>query len=395
MSSLLSGIRSQSPLSVASDNSTRRTLNDARLFETMPLDDALDDALQENVSPEARPRRATPSPDDFARRVHSYEILNQFVVGAQWRSLALAAEATIRETPPRDERTILKLWIYRILALTSLRHYTLADRELNRLEHATHFAKLAASGRAPTVVWPFELRVLRARIPALALDDHRKSIDRLSALARACQRQMLRKPDSAELNAQRLFRLNLLIVGCLVKLRDAALATDMLRRLCEPPDGADPDPQLLSAAARLYLQLGAVTEAEALFVRVERIVSKDDVLAQMNRALYAVATEKWEVARDAFTAIHRDHSERIAAANNAAICELYLGSPQAMLNSLQQLMVESPAAAGAAEVLVFNYCSGLDLHYDGAKLREAKAKKMIEVGMWAGDGFDTNSFKIH
>ncbi|KAJ2802515.1 hypothetical protein H4R20_003248, partial [Coemansia guatemalensis] len=126
-----------------------------------------------------------------------------------------------------------------------------------------------------------------------------------------------------------------------------------------------------------------------------RIVSKDDVLAQMNRALYAVATEKWEVARDAFTAIHRDHSERIAAANNAAICELYLGSPQAMLNSLQQLMVESPAAAGAAEVLVFNYCSGLDLHYDGAKLREAKAKKMIEVGMWAGDGFDTNSFKIH
>ncbi|KAJ2081445.1 hypothetical protein H4R24_002326 [Coemansia sp. RSA 988] len=394
MSILLSGIRSQSPLSVASDNSTRRTLNDARLFETMPLDDALDDALQENVSPEARPRRATPSPDDFARRVHSYEILNQFVIGAQWRALALAAEATILETPSRDERTILKLWVYRILALASLRHYALADRELSRLEHATHFAKLSSNGRAPTVVWPFELRVLRARIPALALDDYRTSIDRLSALARACQRQILRKPDSAELNTQRLFRLNLLIVGCLVKLRDASLATDMLCRLCEPSDGAEPDPQLLSAAARLYLQLGAVAEAEALFVRVEHIVSKDDVLAQMNRALYAVSIEKWQVARDSFVAIHKDHSERIAAANNAAICELYLGSPQAMLNSLQQLMVDSPAAAGAAEVLIFNYCSGLDLHYDGAKLREAKAKKMIEVGMWAGDGFDTSSFKI-
>ncbi|KAI8322078.1 hypothetical protein GQ54DRAFT_162900 [Martensiomyces pterosporus] len=239
-----------------------------------------------------------------------------------------------------------------------------------------------------------ELRVMRALVPGMGSGDWRKSVDRLSSLIRGCQRQLKREGLSEEktlLYRQRAFRLNLLLVAHVSRLQDSALAAQILDSVVH--EAADSDAHLLSAAARLYLQLGSIQDAERLFVRVEKAVPKDDKIAVMNRALYAVATGKWEAARAMFAAIYTDHPERIAAGNNMAICDLYMGSPQAMLNSLQQIMTASPTAAGTSESLVFNYCTGLDLHYDGPRLREAKTKKMVEVGMWAGDGFDMSSFK--
>ncbi|KAJ1965850.1 hypothetical protein GGI12_000479 [Dipsacomyces acuminosporus] len=368
----------------------------------MPLSDDLDEALYTYVSPEARPRRQVPSHADFARRVHSYEVLNQYVVGGNWRALALASQASILETPALEERTLLKYWVYRILALTELHHFEQTTRELHNLERATSASAIAkgtcSSGRSPTVVWPFELRVMRALVPGMGSGDVHTSIDRLNALIRGCQKQLQREGLSEEkalLFKQRLFRLNLLLIAHLARLRDSALAAQILDGLVQAAAGTNGqrDPHLLSAAARLYLQLGNVQEAERLFVEVEKCVPKEDKAALMNRALYAVATGKWDVARSMFATIFADHPERIAAGNNMAICDLYLGNPQAMLNSLQQLMTSSPTAAGTSESLVFNYCTGLDLHYDGPKLRDAKIKKMVEVGMWAGDGFDMGSFK--
>ncbi|KAJ2822008.1 hypothetical protein IWW50_004402 [Coemansia erecta] len=381
-----------SPLS-PSDTTPRRLLNDVRLFEPTPLNDPLDELLQTHANAETRPRRETPIADDFAGRLHSYEILNQYVVGGQWRALALASEASILETPAQEENTLMKLWVYRILALFSLRHYAGAEREMHRVELATGSAKVyTRAHRAPSVVWPFELRVLRAQCPGLARDDWPLSIERLSALERACQRR-IDKGKEVELNQQRVFRLHLMLATCSLHLKDAALATHILTSLARTNNG---DARLLSGVARVYLQLGCITEAEQLFMRVEKSVPADDKLAQMNRALYAVATGKWEVARDLFTTCCSGDSpeQRVAAANNAAVCEVYLGNPQSMLNQLQTLMESSPTAAGTSDELVFNYCTGLDLHYDGTRLREAKTKKMIEVGTWAGDGFNTSSFKI-
>ncbi|KAJ1723662.1 hypothetical protein LPJ61_005805, partial [Coemansia biformis] len=252
--------------------SARGALNEARLFEPTPLSDRLEELLEIHVSPEAQPRRDEPAPEDYARRKHSYEVLNQFIAGGRWRALALASEATIVETDVHEERTILRLWTYRALALCGLGHHRLADRELGRLEAATGHTALyrrAGRGRAPTVVWPFELRTLRARIPGLAHGDWHLSIERLSALARGCQRRAGRsRGDDAELNQQRAFRMNLLVAGCAIKLRDAELAAGILGRLVR---AAGEDALLLSAAARLSLQLGSTAQAEKLFVAAERL----------------------------------------------------------------------------------------------------------------------------
>ncbi|KAJ1668016.1 hypothetical protein IW140_002449 [Coemansia sp. RSA 1813] len=394
MASLLSGIRQTSNTPIA--DATLRTLNSQRLFEQTPLDDELDDALQTYVSPETRPRRDVPTEAEYKRRLHSHEKLNQHVTGGQWRALALASEATILETPATEERALLKYWVYRILALVQQGCGQLADRELSRLELATRYAAIArnAGGKSPTTVWPFELRLLRAHVPGVAHGMWTESISRLCALQRGCHRVLSKEnnEDKTTLYRQRMFRLMLMISGCAIKLDDFALAVQTLDQLLTEDPSLDP--RLTSAVARTYLQMGAIPAAEKLFVKIEKSVPKDDKIVLMNRAFYAVATGKWDIARDMFARVFADHPDRIAAGNNAAVCDLYLGNPQAMLNALQQLMVTSPTAAGTAEELVFNYCTGLDLHYDGSKLREAKIKKMIEVGMWAGDNFDMRSFKI-
>ncbi|KAJ2332976.1 hypothetical protein GGI00_002548 [Coemansia sp. RSA 2681] len=364
------------------------SLNDPRLFEATPLRDGLDDALATYVSGgDARPRRDAPARSDFARRVHGYELLNQYVAGGQWRALALASEASIVETAAGATRALLKYWVYRTLALTQLGASALADRELARVEQVLRPSR-----------WPFELRVLRAQVAGLAHGAWTTAVDRLSALLRGCRREMAKHQgepiadDRRAVFEQRAFRLSLLLIRCLAAMRDSALATRVLDGLVQ--GGSSDDPLLLSAAARLYLQLGGIPDAERLFVRVEAL-AKDDKLTMMNRALYAVAAGKWESARDMFAAVAEGaHPERVAAGNNRALCDLYLGNPQAMLNGLQQLMNDAPAAAGTSEELVFNYCTGLDLHYDGARLRDAKAKKLVEVATWAGDGFDTASFKF-
>ncbi|KAJ2725365.1 hypothetical protein H4R23_004154, partial [Coemansia sp. Cherry 401B] len=119
-------------------------------------------------------------------------------------------------------------------------------------------------------------------------------------------------------------------------------------------------------------------------------------LLLMNRAMYAVAAGKWAVARDLFARVASDPlgEPHVAAANNAAVCELFLGSPQRMLAQLQLLMADSPTAAGSAAELVFNYCTALDLLHDGPALLAEKSRKIADVATWAGDGFDTSAFKM-
>ncbi|KAJ2905745.1 hypothetical protein GGI21_004133 [Coemansia aciculifera] len=352
----------------------------AEFLETTPLRDALDDALQSAPLSSAgdfggqRPRRAAPVGSDFVRRVHSYEVLNQYVVGGQWRALALASAASIIEVAD-NRRQVLRYWVYRSLALMRMGAQAQAEREL---------ARLATSIRVSQ--WPFELRVLRAQATSSAM----VSADRLSALLRACRR-------SLPVDQQRVFRVSLMLARCAMELRgDSALALRIVDQLTATGD----DPLVMSAAARLCLQLGAIPKAEALFVAVENMApSVDDTLVRMNRALYAVAAGKWAAARELFDAVAEAHppgegAGGVAAGNNRALCDLYLGNPQAMLSGLQKLMGDAPAAAGASEVLVFNYCTGLDLHYDGGRLRDAKTKKLVEVATWAGDGFDVASFKL-
>ncbi|ORX70898.1 hypothetical protein DL89DRAFT_292470 [Linderina pennispora] len=358
MSALLANLRPPAPpTNIAS-------ATDARLFDAVPLNDALSDALLVHASPDARPRRDSPQTSDFSPHTYSYDALNQFIASGQWRALALASAATI--TKHTDDP--LRLWTYRALALRQLQCSEQAERELHRL------SRVVASR-----TWPFELRLLRACLGAPA-----QCIARLSVLLRGCRRRQQKITDGSEMaaNGARMFRLSLLLAGqaMLLKGRNADNADSGF---------ADRDNQPIAS-------LGNVQAAERQFVKVESLVPASDRLAVMNRALFAMATGKWAAAKQLFASVNEGAPPDtcVAANNNMALCELYLGSPSEMLASLQKTMAGAPTGAGTAEPVVFNYCTGLDLHYDGARLRDMKARTMAEVGKWAGDGFDVAAFKM-
>ncbi|KAJ1725217.1 hypothetical protein LPJ53_000546, partial [Coemansia erecta] len=127
----------------------------------------------------------------------------------------------------------------------------------------------------------------------------------------------------------------LLETHCALRLRDAPLVFECLECI-RFPGTEGPDPKVLSLIGRVHLQFGDTVP--------------------MNRALLAVAGEKWDVARETFGQV-----AGLCAAANRAVCELYLGDPQGMLDEMLKLMVEMPAVAGTAEPLVFNYCAALKL----------------------------------
>ncbi|KAJ1948906.1 hypothetical protein EC988_004981, partial [Linderina pennispora] len=73
MSALLANLRPPAPpTNIAS-------ATDARLFDAVPLNDALSDALLVHASPDARPRRDSPQTSDFSPHAYSYDALNQFI----------------------------------------------------------------------------------------------------------------------------------------------------------------------------------------------------------------------------------------------------------------------------------------------------------------------------
>lgn len=364
-------------------------MNASEHFEPTPLTDSLDTLLQAHATSRQQqqqqqqaPRRDPPRPEDF-HRLYSFELLNQYTASSQWRALLLATRSSIQLTP-KEDAAWLRYWVYRILGLINLGHKEQAQRELQRLGSFDS-------------CWPYELRILWAQLPGWCQEDWLASIDRLLELKKAQANANNNNNNSDQ--QKRSFRVTLLLVSNAIRLDDFELATEFLSQLSaaaaadDDDDGNgddDDDPQLLSSIARLCLQMGALAEAERLFVRVETMIPRTDQMALMNRALYAVALGKWESAHAKFSQL----AAGVAARNNRAVCELYLGDPQKLLQELDQLMGEEPLVAGTSEEVVFNYCTGLDLLKDGAGLRDAKVKKLCEVGMWAGDGFDTSSFNI-
>ncbi|KAJ1843699.1 hypothetical protein LPJ73_005407 [Coemansia sp. RSA 2703] len=341
--------------------------NDARLLDPTPLDDGLDAALHAHVASAARPRRAAPTVSDFSPPAeHAYETLNQYCASGQWRQLALASAASILATAQDDYRAALQRWTYRALALTRLGHAAQAETELTRLASAVALRR-----------WPLALRLLRALAPS----DKRISLDRLAAIRRA----LVRKGDKA---AYGVGCVTLLEAHCALRLRDAPLVFECLERVRFPGTEGQ-DPNVLSFTGRMHLQFGDIVKAEKLFEEAERCAAPGDQIVLMNRALLAVAGGRWDVAREQFAQV-----AGLSAAANRAVCELYLGDPQGMLDEMLKLMVEMPAVAGTAEPLVFNYCAALELHYDGRRLAEAKAKKLVDVATWAPDAFDVAALKL-
>ncbi|PVV01393.1 hypothetical protein BB560_004186 [Smittium megazygosporum] len=339
------------------------------LFEQVDLKDSLFELLYSAVPPGSRPKRdATPNPAET--KIYSLEEIGQLVQTNSWATVVLATRESISLMKDQEIGSILKYWTLRITSLVQLRKFYSANKEICNLEDSYRqwFFMNKVSGKSSNWItfWPFELCILRANLPYYAEEDIDTSINRICELISLCE----------EGNWVFVENVNNFLKETVIKKRSIQLSINL-------------------AGLLLNENCGFISKSHELFSKVRGLEGQSE-LDNMNWAFYYVAIGDWKQAKEAFEGIARssESGTNYAAANNAAVCGFYLGNVPLMLQDLDKIMQEMPSIAGTDETLVFNYCSAVELACGGSWQRSLKVKKVIDVGQWAGDGFDIKVFKF-
>lgn len=115
------------------------------------------------------------------------------------------------------------------------------------------------------------------------------------------------------------------------------------------------DVVLLSAVGRLLLQWGNLTGAERYFRDVEQLVTEptNSVVVMMNRGMEYIGRDRYSDAARAFERVLELEPDNVWAANNRAVCWLYLRDLQRSITSLEQLIAANPEANLLVRTLSF------------------------------------------
>eukprot|EP00897_Mesotaenium_endlicherianum_P005672 jgi/Mesen1/5132/ME000255S04106 len=160
--------------------------------------------------------------------------------------------------------------------------------------------------------------------------------------------------------------------------RDYEVALQWLRSLLLRRAGAGgsrartrgEDPHVLSSYAHVQLQMGDLEGAKRTFARVEEIASDTPTgapgdrhvarLVQRNRGLLLFALKQYEPALAEFDAVLASHPGDYIAANNKALCLMYVRDLMGAIKVLEDALQNEPLAA-LDETLVLNLCSMYEL----------------------------------
>ncbi|PVU96039.1 hypothetical protein BB561_001428 [Smittium simulii] len=367
-------------------------INDPKLFQRIKLVDALTDILYSNVPPVSRPKRDVIT-EDIPKKVYSFDEIEQLVQTNSWRMISLATKMSITQLASDETALILQLGLYKS-----------AYKEVSQLETAYKTQNFAlyhednehtGDQDAWLADWPFELCLLRASLPNYSNKDLDTSINRFCELIQFNKNKKFWLPATsvepeilASLCKTRSVQLLVNLVGLLLLEKSYTLAIDLIQEeIAESKD----DVILLSFFGRC----GYISKAYSAFKSVCELDNQSE-LDTMNWAYYYVSVGDWKQAKLFFGEALKFHSNDLnyTLANNEAICEFYLGNIPGMLQSLEKIMQEMPSAAGTDESLVYNYCSAVELACSGSWQKSLKVQKIIDVGQWAGDGFNTKVFKF-
>lgn len=171
---------------------------------------------------------------------------------------------------------------------------------------------------------PFELRILYATLPS-QLKYPVLTLERVTMLAVYCKKMQKKSQDI--IWKQREIQTYLVLATHWINMRDysAAATTMQLILTTKAPDNID----ILSSLGRLYLQMGDLKSAEAMFQRMEEKYSNDDTTKEAidtNKAFALMAQGEWAQARDILQNVYQSNNENLLAINNLAVCEVYLGN---------------------------------------------------------------------
>lgn len=192
---------------------------------------------------------------------------------------------------------------------------------------------------------------------------------------------------------QRLRRTRLLCAALLSRDGKPGLAAALLERELPPPQSTvlDGDVLLYGALVQLYVSVGDLEEATRTTEAIERCCANaTGPSAAMRRAqvhicqgLIAVGQGKFGDAVDCFHAALQVEPSNVVAANNRAVCMLYMCALPHALLALEQ----SLASGHMNQVVIGNLCTLYDLASD--KSSDKKKQLLGLVSKYASDDFIT------
>jgi len=407
-----------SPLS-SSLEPPKSSLRDKQGASPMPTTMAASPAGGDAAPAGAKERRTNKATEDMAG-------LKTLMQAGWWRDAASLAEKLTKRSRWPHERLHFKMCL--IVALAKTRQYRKAMDELDSLGDLEGPANFYESypnlyqDRHGSMV-PFSLLVLRAEMPSFvgSSDGLARSLDALFGLLECCRTQLSQlatnAPTSAAsaassepstLNKADLDALSALTVSQQVpsalsfindldqdvaqtwRGREVRILFSISTRYLQNGDYASAlnilssllplyprDIILLSTIGRLLLQWGNVVGAERYFREVEQLVPEPSksAVVMMNRGLESIGRDHFLDAMRAFEAVLELEPDNTWAANNQAVCWLYLRDLQSAIKSLEQLIAANPEA-NLIDIVISNLCTLYELESNNSA---GKKKGLLSI----------------
>mmetsp|Transcript_19012 Transcript_19012/g.63690 ORF Transcript_19012/g.63690 Transcript_19012/m.63690 type:complete len:247 (+) Transcript_19012:573-1313(+) len=229
---------------------------------------------------------------------------------------------------------------------------------------------------------PFSMRIMQAQMPHY-FGNTWDAIGSMQRLLKRCetesdQAQVVSGENACgappNLTAARLGLANLYVTQ-----QEYGMAADLLQALAKThPE----DENVVCMLGRVYLQMGNIRAAQDVYDRHECAVedADNDAVVRSNRGLVALACGDYATGHDEFSAVLRLSPSNAIAANNKAICLLYLGRISEAIDSLEAFIHADPKKHFDATMYA-NLCSMYELQSDhGARKKQALTGLASEVG---------------
>ncbi|KAH8874346.1 Trafficking protein particle complex subunit 12 isoform 3 [Schistosoma japonicum] len=259
-----------------------------------------------------------------------------------------------------------QIWLCRLVLLVRTRNYELAEREFSTFQDMEapnfyfEYDPKTYPGRTGSII-PFSLRLLHAELPFHS-NRANEALDRLYYLLAVINRIISNlkqgfKEDGLKSEPDLLYRqasLNLwtsrkirVLSGCLsiflhiLDFRSALNTVHQLARLCS--DNHFVLRGFCSLLGRIYLQFGDLEMAKAYFSRSlsnKNLLFSDKpqlVRKNFHNALLSIGKGEYIEAEKFFRAVLQIDPTNVAAANNLAICALFLGQLSESVEALEDL----------------------------------------------------------
>uniref|UniRef100_A0A5K3ESI6 TPR_REGION domain-containing protein n=1 Tax=Mesocestoides corti TaxID=53468 RepID=A0A5K3ESI6_MESCO len=281
----------------------------------------------------------------------------------------------VGQTSARLTPLTAQLWLLRLSLLKRTQQYALMNQELEAFgtldypdvyyEHAPHLYP----GRKGSMV-PFALRLLYAEAPRF-IERQSEALDRLYFLAAVvarlisnlengytedgsvvCPNENYQK-TSLVLWRHRECRIYSCCLSIYLVANDYPSAIETVYRMISRLEPFGEHHFLYGVLGRIYLKFGDLESAERMFEKALEGSPADAPSTRSQRSMYSamllIADGRFNEAKRLFREVFDSDPSNVAAANNLAVCSLYLGQLEEGISLLELLTTPKPPVLGSPQ----------------------------------------------